>query len=116
MSAAEDRHQNLGLIIVATLMLLLSGLFLLMLVFVAKADTTLSFTRLYMALALIVFGIAVGCIALVCAVDAPNVEGRGTLLWIVGAVVVVAGVVGAILSALYIARSYGVPGLEKLPK
>lgn len=115
LSPADDRTQNVGLIIVAVLTLLITALFEMMLIYVAKEDTNLTFPQLYMAFGIITFGIIVAVVALVCAVDVPNVNGRGTLLWVIGAIAVIAGVIGTILSSLYIAKSFGVKQLNRLP-
>ena len=87
---------------------------LLLLIYVAKKDQNLTFTKLYLTFLLIAFGITVGTISMICAVDVPNVGYRATLLWVVGAMTVAVGVIGAILSILFVAKSYGAPGLGKL--
>lgn len=112
--SSEDRSVNVGLIIMSTLSLILAAFFLIVLIYVAKRDQNTTFTQLYTGLTILIFTIVVGAISLVCAVDIPNVDYRGTLLWVVGAITVIAGVAGVILSSLYIAKSYGVRGLEKL--
>ncbi len=114
LSSADDRSQNIPLIIMSSLTLILATFFLITLIYVAKSDPTMSFTHLYIGFAILAFAIVIGAISLVCAVDAPNVDSRGTLLWIIGAFTVVAGVVGTIISILYIVKGYGVKGLDKL--
>ncbi len=114
LSPADDRNQNVGLIVVGVLTLMITGLFQIMLIYVAKEDQHLNYLQIYMAYAITCFGIAVGAIAIVCAVDVPNVEGRGTLLWVMGAITVVAGVMGVLVSFMYILRSYGLVARAKI--
>ncbi len=112
----DDQTENIGLIVIATMTLLFTILFLLLLIYVAKMDQGLSFTKLYLSFLLIAFGIIDGAISLVCAVDFPNNHSRGTLLWITGAISVISGVIGTILSILFICRAYRLPGLKGLDK
>ncbi len=115
-SAADDRNENISLIVISSLMLVFAILALLLLIYVSKVDTSLSFTKLYLVFLLIAFGVIISVVAIICSIDAPNNNGRATLLWIMGTICVISGVIGIILSSLFIAKAYGAKGLSGLDR
>lgn len=112
LNSSEDTSTNVGLLVISVITLVLCAAFLIGLIYLTKMDPLLTFTEIYVVFTAIAFGIIVGTIATVCALDVPNVDYRSKLLWSIGIVLLLTALIGVIVCSVLIAKSYGV----QLPK
>jgi len=98
-SQYDNASENMGLIVVSSLMLILSLLALLTSTYVGRVYD-ISIKYLYIVILVVIFGTCVGVVGLVNAVDIPNSSSRTTLGYVFGSLAVVMGILATLWSCI----------------
>jgi len=96
-----DTQTNVGLIVVGSIALGLTGALLCFVVYASRMYNQIPWKYIYLMVLVVIFGIVVGTLSIINGVDVPNDSSRNTLGWVFGAICTAMGVL-ATLVLLYV--------------
>ncbi len=114
---SNNHNYDIGLISIGSITVILATILLFFIIYILKKypDKT-SWGFCYVVVLMIVFGVAIGTIAIINGVDAPTTQVRNTLGWVIGILATSMGITGTIWTIISLLQAYSIKPFDSLPQ